>query len=78
LTSARFLMHSARIPSLNWLRVFDAAARHESFASAGRELNMSAAAVSQQVAALDTYLKRPLFMEILVASSTSKEETVRI
>ena len=54
-------MHSTRIPSLNWLRVFDAAARHESFSSAGRELNMSAAAVSQQVAALETYLKKPLF-----------------
>jgi LysR family transcriptional regulator, glycine cleavage system transcriptional activator len=54
-------MQSSGIPSLNWLRVFDAAARHQSFASAGRELNMSAAAVSQQVLALETYLKKPLF-----------------
>jgi LysR family glycine cleavage system transcriptional activator len=54
-------MNSTRIPSLNWLRVFDAAARHQSFASAGRELNMSAAAVSQQILALETYLKAPLF-----------------
>ena len=51
-----------RIPSLNWLRVFDASARHQSFASAGRELNMSAAAVSQQILALETYLKKPLFV----------------
>ncbi|TPJ81924.1 LysR family transcriptional regulator [Mesorhizobium sp. B2-5-13] len=54
-------MQMSGIPSLNWLRVFDAAARHQSFASAGRELNMSAAAVSQQVLALETYFKRPLF-----------------
>jgi LysR family transcriptional regulator, glycine cleavage system transcriptional activator len=52
---------SSLIPSLNWLRVFEAAARHTSFARAGRELNMSAAAVSQQVAALETSLGRPLF-----------------
>ena len=55
-------MQTHRIPSLNWLRVFDAAARHQSFASAGRELNMSAAAVSQQILALETYLKKPLFL----------------
>jgi len=55
-------MHTTRIPSLNWLRVFDAAARHQSFASAGRELNMSAAGVSQQILALETYLKKPLFI----------------
>lgn len=55
-------MQPHRIPSLNWLRVFDAAARHQSFASAGRELNMSAAAVSQQILALETYLKKPLFL----------------
>lgn len=54
-------MNSALIPSLNWLRVFEAAARHQSFARAGKELNMSAAAVSQQVLALETHLGRPLF-----------------
>lgn len=54
-------MRLSRIPSLNWLRVFEAAARHESFARAAAELNMSAAAVSQQVAALEHYLGMPLF-----------------
>lgn len=54
-------MTSALIPSLNWLRVFEAAARHQSFARAGKELNMSAAAVSQQVLALETHFGRPLF-----------------
>jgi LysR family transcriptional regulator, glycine cleavage system transcriptional activator len=54
-------MPSSLIPSLNWLRVFEAAARHQSFARAGKELNMSAAAVSQQILALETHLGRPLF-----------------
>ncbi|WP_170349976.1 LysR family transcriptional regulator [Ruegeria atlantica] len=52
---------SSRIPSLNWLRVFEAAARTESFARAATQLNMSAAAVSQQVKALETRLGTPLF-----------------
>ncbi|WP_171235858.1 LysR family transcriptional regulator [Ruegeria sp. HKCCA6837] len=52
---------SSRIPSLNWLRVFEAAARTESFARAAMQLNMSAAAVSQQVKALETQLGTPLF-----------------
>ena len=50
-----------RIPSLNWLRVFEAAARMESFSGAARTLNMSAAAVSQQVKALETHLEVQLF-----------------
>lgn len=50
-----------RIPSLNWLRVFEAAARMESFSGAARILNMSAAAVSQQVKALESHLNTRLF-----------------
>lgn len=52
---------SVRIPSLNWLRVFEAAARHQSFARAAEALHMSAPAVSQQIRALEGYLGRPLF-----------------
>lgn len=52
---------SAPVPSLNWLRVFEAAARCESFARAAVELNMSAAAVSQQVRALEERLGARLF-----------------
>ena len=54
-------MPASRIPSLNWLRVFEAAARTESFARAAEHLNMSAAAVSQQIKALETHLGRELF-----------------
>lgn len=51
-----------RVPSLNWLRVFEAAARTESFARAAAQLNMSPAAVSQQVKALEGQLGLPLFL----------------
>lgn len=50
-----------RLPSLNWLRVFEAAARCESFARAAVQLNMSAAAVSQQIKALESQLGAELF-----------------
>lgn len=50
-----------QIPSLNWLRVFEAAARSESFSDAARILNMSPPAVSQQIKALEQHLKTPLF-----------------
>lgn len=52
---------SQTLPSLNWLRVFEAAARYQSFARAANELNMSAAAVSQQIRALEARLGAPLF-----------------
>lgn len=50
-----------RIPSLNWLRVFEAAARTGSFARAAERLAMSPPAVSQQIRALEDHLGRPLF-----------------
>lgn len=50
-----------RIPSLNWLRVFEAAARTNSFARAAERLAMSPPAVSQQVRALEDHLGQPLF-----------------
>ncbi len=50
-----------RIPSLNWLRVFEAAARAGSFARAAETLNMSPPAVGQQIKALEERLGRTLF-----------------
>lgn len=47
---------------MNWLRVFEAAARTESFARAAEQLNMSPAAVSQQVKSLEERLGAPLFV----------------
>lgn len=53
-----------RIPSLNWLRVFEAAARAQSFARAAETLNMSAPAVSQQIRALEAHLGKDLFKRL--------------
>jgi LysR family glycine cleavage system transcriptional activator len=50
-----------KIPSLNWLRVFETAARMESFARAAEQLDMSTSAVSQQVKSLEMHLGAPLF-----------------
>jgi len=52
---------ASRVPSLNWLRVFEAAARTGSFARAAERLAMSPPAVSQQIRALEDHLRQPLF-----------------
>jgi len=51
-----------RISSLNWLRVFEAAAQAQSFKSAADALNMTRSAVSQQIAALEQSLGKQLFV----------------
>ena len=50
-----------RLPSLPALRVFEAAARHLSFTKAALELNVTQAAVSHQVRALEEQLGVSLF-----------------
>lgn len=50
------------LPPLSAIRVFEAAARHENFTSAGEELGMSQAAVSYQVKTLEETLGLPLFL----------------
>ena len=49
-----------RFPPLNWLRSFEAAARHLSFTRAAEEMNVTQAAVSQQVKALETRHRQPV------------------
>lgn len=51
-----------RMPPLNALRAFEAAARHESFAKAADELGVTPAAVSHQIKALEGWLGSPLFV----------------
>lgn len=51
-----------RLPSLNALRAFEAAARHLSMTRAANELHVSAPAVSEQVKSLETYLGVDLFV----------------
>jgi LysR family glycine cleavage system transcriptional activator len=50
-----------RLPPLNALKAFEAAARSESFTRAAEELSVTQAAVSQQVKALETTLGLKLF-----------------
>ena len=52
---------SRRLPPLNALRAFEAAARHESFTRAANELFVTQGAVSQQVKALEAELGLKLF-----------------
>ena len=49
------------LPPLNALRAFEAAGRHLSFTKAAAELNVTPAAVSHQVKALEELLEVPLF-----------------
>ncbi len=53
-----------RLPPLNWLRAFEAAARHLSFTEAGEELGVTQAAVSQQVRQLEDWLGAQLFKRL--------------
>ncbi len=53
-----------KIPPLNGLRAFEAAARHLSFKSAAAELHVTPGAVSQQVKALEDVLGVALFERI--------------
>jgi LysR family glycine cleavage system transcriptional activator len=50
-----------RLPSLNALKAFEAAARHESFTKAAEELSVTQGAVSHQVKALELELGLRLF-----------------
>jgi len=50
-----------RLPPLNALRAFEAAARHESFTRAAEDLRVTQGAVSQQVKALEAELGLKLF-----------------
>lgn len=52
---------SRRLPPLNALRAFEAAARHLSFTEAAHELNVTQAAISHQIKALEEHLGTPLF-----------------
>jgi LysR family glycine cleavage system transcriptional activator len=51
----------ASLPPLDALRVFEAAARHASFATAAAELNLTASAVSHRIKALEDQLGMALF-----------------
>jgi len=49
------------LPTLTWLRAFEAAARTSSFTAAAAELNLTAGAISYQIRALEAHLGFALF-----------------
>jgi len=53
-----------RLPHPTWLRAFEAAARHSSFTAAAEELNLTPAAVSQQIRLLEKSLDIQLFKRL--------------
>ena len=53
---------TARLPSLNGLRAFEAAARHLSFTLAAQELNVTQTAISHQIRRLEEELGLKLFI----------------
>lgn len=53
-----------RLPPLNALRAFEAAARHRSILKAAQELHVTPAAVSQQVKAVEAHLGTALFRRL--------------
>ena len=53
---------TARLPSLNGLRAFEAAARHLSFTNAANELNVTQTAISHQIRRLEEELGLRLFV----------------
>jgi LysR family glycine cleavage system transcriptional activator len=53
-----------RLPPLNALRAFEAAARHLSFAMAAKELHVTPAAISHQVKGLEEHLGHRLFRRL--------------
>lgn len=55
---------SRRMPPLNSLRAFEAAARHLSFTKAAAELNVTPAAISHQVKGLESYYGVVLFRRL--------------
>jgi LysR family glycine cleavage system transcriptional activator len=63
----------SRLPPLNALRAFEAAARHLSFKNAARELHVTPGAVSHQVKLLEESLGIPLFRRLTRALDLTPE-----
>jgi LysR family glycine cleavage system transcriptional activator len=53
-----------RLPPLNSLRAFEAAARHMSFQKAAQELSVTPSALSYQIRQLESFLQVPLFLRL--------------
>lgn len=70
-----------RLPSIDGLRAFEAAARHGSFERAADELSVTASAVSKRVSTVEDLLGTPLFTrgaKALVLTPTGKEYLAQV
>src|ERR1051325_7122303 len=54
----------SKLPPMSAVRVFEAAARHQSFTRAAEELGMTQAAVSYQIKMLEDRIGAPLFVRL--------------
>ena len=63
----------SRLPSLNGLRAFEAAARHLSFTRAADELNVTQTAISHQIRRLEEQLGLKLFVRRNRALALTRE-----
>jgi len=61
------------MPPLDWLRSFEAAARHSNFTAAAAELGLTQAAVSQHIRFLEERLKTRLFARLARGVALSPE-----
>jgi LysR family glycine cleavage system transcriptional activator len=66
-TQKKISSMSYRLPPLNALRAFEAAARHLSFKKAAAELSVTPTAVSHQIKLLEEFLGLPLFRRLVRA-----------
>ena len=64
---------SRQLPSLNALRVFEAAARHLSFSRAAEELGVTQGAVSRQIKTLEDHLGMKLFRRLTRALELTED-----
>jgi LysR family glycine cleavage system transcriptional activator len=64
---------TCRLPSLNGLRAFEAAARHMSFTTAATELNVTQTAISHQIRRLEAELGVALFLRLKDGLALSEE-----
>lgn len=62
-----------RLPSLNALRTFEAAARHLSFSAAAEELGITPSAVSHQIRTLEESLSAKLFVRLNPGMTLTEE-----
>ncbi len=66
-------MRKRRLPPLNALRGFDAAARHLSFTKAAEELHLTQGAISRQIKELEQHLGKELFQRLTRRIELTKE-----